>query len=81
MKDSIKIKSTNWHYISNPSKDEIERISETYDLHEIIVSDLLEKNIQDKIDIYDDLLFIVCHFPKYNTVSKTYYANEFKIIL
>lgn len=81
MKDSIKIRSTNWHYISNPSKEEIEKISQDYDLHEIIVSDLLEKNIQDKIDIYDELLFIVCHFPKYNHISKTYYLNEFKILL
>jgi len=81
MKDSIKIRSTNWHYISNPSKEEIEKISIDYDLHEIIVSDLLEKNIQDKIDVYDELLFIVCHFPKYNNILKTYYSNEFKILL
>lgn len=36
---------------------------------------------QEKIDIYEDYLFVVMNFPKYNINTKKYVLNEFSIIL
>ena len=54
---------------------------EKYHLHEIIEQDLEETTTQDKIDVYDECLFVVLHFPKYDLSNQKYLLNEFNIIL
>lgn len=81
MEKEINLRKINIKYLYNTSNDEIQNLSMIYDFHEIILSDLFEKNIQDKIDTYDDLLFIVCHIPKYDKNLWKYFSNEFKIIV
>jgi magnesium transporter len=71
----------NRFHASNPSLKELNKIKDMYDLHEIIEDDLYEANTQDKIDVYDDFIFLVLHFPKFNNRTKTYFSNEFNIIL
>ncbi len=52
-----------------------------YDLHELIEEDLMEAATQDKIDVYDQCLFVVLNFPKFNTDRHKYMPNEFNMIL
>ena len=70
-----------WFHCSNPSKKELDEIKNTYDLHEIIEDDISEVNTQDKVDVYDDAMFLVLHFPKYHPATWTYANNEFNVIL
>ena len=37
--------------------------------------------VQHKIDQYDDVIFVVLNFPKYNVLTKKYMLNEFDIVL
>jgi magnesium transporter len=41
----------------------------------------MEQNQRARIDRYDDYLFMVLHFPKYNEKTKVYSLNEFNIFL
>lgn len=66
---------------SNPSASEIKEIVDTYDVHDIIEQDINEVNTHDKIDIYDECIFLVLHFPKYDEINSKYFSNEFNIIL
>lgn len=68
-------------HLTNPDPEEISQLAETYDLHELIQEDLVELNTQDKIDIYDDNIALVIHFPKYQTSNNRYLLNEFNIVL
>ena len=52
-----------------------------YDLHEIIEQDFLDFTTQDKIDTYDDCIFLVMRFPKFNTRTKKHFANHMHAIL
>jgi magnesium transporter len=56
-------------------------LTEKYDLHDIIVEDMEESSTQDKIDVYDECLFLVLHFPKFQRENKRYGMNEFNCIL
>jgi hypothetical protein len=47
----------------------------------LIQEDINEPVTQDKIDVYENDIFLVLHFPKYNTTRQQYIANEFDIIL
>jgi len=81
MKHLLKIWTVNWIHFQNPTKDELLNIWEEYDLHEIIIDDIVWQTTQDKIDTYDNHIFMVLHFPKYDYVNKRYKSNEFSFIL
>ena len=81
MERVLKIWKMTWFHCSNPTPQDLELIKNTYDLHEIIEDDISEVNTQDKVDVYDDAIFLVLHFPKYHTNSGTYASNEFNVIL
>ncbi len=81
MKNLLKIWKVSWIHFENPDRQELLEIWETYDLHEIILDDIVEYWVQDKIDTYDNHIFTVFHFPKYDERKKRYISNEFSIIL
>ena len=71
---------TRMHF-HHPSKEEIKEIVETYDVHELIEDAISDITTQDKIDVYDDAIFLVLHFPKYDSKKGKDLFNEFNIIL
>ena len=81
MKNLLKIWKVSWIHFENPKKSELLEIGELYDLHEIILDDIVEYGVQDKIDTYDNHIFMVFHFPKYDEKQKRYISNEFSVIL
>lgn len=81
MKKILNIWNVSWLHQTAPTKKDIEEIVSKYDFHELIEDDIMEINTQDKMDVYDNYIFVVIHFPKYNPVSKKYLMNEFDIIL
>ena len=82
MKDEqIKIGWTTWIHLADPDKKQIDKLVDKYNLHEIIEQDFLDFTTQDKIDTYDDCLFLVMRFPKYNTKTKKHFANQMHAIL
>ena len=82
MKDEqVKIWWTTWIHLVDPDDKQIDKLVDKYDLHEIIEQDFLDFTTQDKIDTYDDCLFLVMRFPKYNTKTKKHFANHMHAIL
>ena len=81
MKDLLKIWKITWIHFQNPKKSELLEIWEEYDLHEIIIDDIVEDGTQDKIDTYDNHIFMVFHFQKYDQKQKRYISNELSVIL
>lgn len=82
MKDEqITIWWTTRIHLVDPDKKQIDKLVDKYDLHEIIEQDFLDFTTQDKIDTYDDCLFLVMRFPKFNTRTKKHFANQMHAIL
>ncbi len=81
MKETLKIGKVSRVHIYEPENKDIKEIIEKYNLHEIVEQDLEDENIQDKIDVYDDFIFLVLHFPKYNQKTQRYFSNELKVIM
>lgn len=77
----LSYRGVNWLYQYNPSKKFLDELIESYDLHELIEDDIIEPNTQDKIDVYNQCLFVVLHFPKYDKKQRKYLANEFNLVL
>lgn len=78
---TLKIGAVKWTHLSKPAPQELEATIKDLDLHELIEQDILEPNAHDKIDVYDDCIFLIIHFPKYNEKLGKYVSNEMNIIL
>lgn len=78
-----KLKPSPWEWIDkiNPTKQEIENIFDEYDFHELDREAVMEENQYARLDPYDDYIFLVLHFPKYNPVTERYIQNELNIFV
>ena len=65
----------------NPSREEIEEIFKKYEFHELDRDAILEEHQYARLDPYDDYLFLVLHFPKYNEATQRYSQNELNIFV
>lgn len=70
-----------WHDYINPPLDEVDLLMEKYGFHELDKEAVLEENQYARIDTYDDYLFLVLHFPKYEPSTERYIQNEFNIFI
>ena len=77
----LKIKWIKWIDWVNLDKASIYEAVKKHDFHELDIEACLEENQRTRIDSYDDYIFMVLHFPKYNPRTKIYYLNEFNIFL
>ncbi len=81
MKTTLRFGQTTWIHYASPNAQELQEFIEEYDFHELIAEDLLDTYVQPKIDQYDNDIFVVLTFPKYNLQTKKYIVNEFNAIL
>lgn len=70
-----------WLDSVNPSREEIEKIFEKYGFHELDRDAILEEHQYARIDAYENYLFLVLHFPKYNPTTERYIQNELDIFV
>ncbi len=56
-------KKLTWIDLESPTKEEVRTIMEKYDVHPLVVNELLSPTLRPKVDVYDNLLYIILHFP------------------
>ncbi len=81
MIQELKVRGVEWIDGVELAKTEILEIVKEYDFHELDIEACLEENQHARLDVYEDYLFVVLHFPKYNKQSEIYELNEFNIFL
>src|SRR5881396_3858024 len=58
-----------WVNIEQPGALERTWLEENFDFHALDLEDVLSRNQRPKIDVYDDYLFIVLHFPIFDPAA------------
>src|SRR4051812_17969539 len=58
-----------WVNIESPGALEGTWLEENFDFHALDLEDVLSRNQRPKIDVYDDYLFIVLHFPVFDPAA------------
>jgi magnesium transporter len=59
-----------WVDLESPTKEEIEHTIEEFDLGHLIAGEMIQNTIRSKVDLYDNFLYLVLHFPLINKNSK-----------
>lgn len=77
----LQFPKTKWTDIVNPTGDAVDELFLTHNFHELDRDAILEPNQTARVDTYDNYLFVVLHFPKYDPKTKRYLTNEFNIFI
>lgn len=55
-----------WIDLESPTKDEVTVLSEEFQLHPVIANELLESSERAKVDLYENAIYLILHFPMRN---------------
>ena len=80
MRQIFKNKIT-WIDIASPTEDDIEYLRANYKLHPLICEELAGPSQRSKTETYDDYLFLVIHFPSWDSGKKISSPWELDIII
>ena len=53
-----------WIDVTSPTKDEVQDLAKEHDLHPLLQNELLSPSLRSKVDVYEEYLFLVLHFPR-----------------
>jgi magnesium transporter len=70
-----------WINIERPRHADQAWLEERFDFHQLDYEDVLSRNQRPKVDEYDEYLFIVLHFPRYDKVVSRLNAAELDIFV
>lgn len=59
----LKYKNVTWLDLSKPSKEEIYKLAEQYNLHDLVVEELLKPTSRSKVDLYEECIYLTLQFP------------------
>ena len=70
-----------WINVERPRSLELAWLEEHFEFHPLDYEDVRSRNQRPKVDEYDDYLFIVLHFPRYDKVVSRLNAAEVDIFV
>ena len=74
-------KNLKWYDITDPDTTTTKFLAEKFRFHPLDLEDCLTENQRPKIDEYDRYLFIVLHFPIYNSKTRRVTTAELDIFI
>jgi magnesium transporter len=79
--EEIAAEGLRWVKIEHPTAVEQAWLEEHFDFHALDFEDVLSRNQRPKIDVYDDYLFIVLHFPVFDSAAGRLGAGELDLFV
>src|SRR6478609_6530308 len=79
--DIVEAEGLRWINIERPRQIDRAWLEEHFDFHPLDYEDVYSRNQRPKVDEYDDYLFIVLHFPRYDKVVSRLNAAEVDIFV
>jgi magnesium transporter len=79
--EQVESSGLRWVNIERPGALERAWIEEHFDFHALDLEDVLSRNQRPKIDVYDDYLFIVLHFPVFDPAAGRLGAGELDLFV
>jgi magnesium transporter len=70
-----------WVHVERPRQIDRAWLEEHFDFHPLDYEDVFSRNQRPKIDSYDDYLFIVLHFPRYDKQIQRLNAAELDVFV
>jgi magnesium transporter len=79
--DVVDAHGLRWINVQRPGHLEFAWLREHYDFHALDYEDVSSRNQRPKVDVYDDYLFVVLHFPDYDKTIGRLNALELDVFV
>jgi magnesium transporter len=79
--EEIAAEGLRWVKLDQPGPPEQQWLRENFEFHDLDLEDVLSRNQRPKIDVYDDYLFIVLHFPVFDSTAGRLGAGELDLFV
>ena len=79
--EEIAAEGLRWVKVDQPGPLEQAWLEENFDFHALDFEDVRSRNQRPKIDVYDDYLFIVLHFPIFDRAARRLGAGELDLFV
>jgi magnesium transporter len=80
--ESVTAGELTWVNIEEPTRLETDYLAQSYPLfHPLDLDDCLSRIQRPKIDVYDDYLFLVFHFPVFNPEARVTTASQVSVFI
>ena len=70
-----------WVDITSPTKEDIEYLQKHYHFHPLILKELETLSQRNKAEVYENYLFLITHFPNWDSKKQTSQPWELDIII
>jgi magnesium transporter len=70
-----------WIDLESPTRAEIEVLKEEFELHPVIAEELLLNSERAKVDIYDNAIYLILHFPFINRTTGRIQETEIDFVI
>jgi magnesium transporter len=79
--ESVTAGELTWFNIEAPTRLETDYLAQNYPFHPLDLDDCLSRIQRPKIDVYDDYLFLVFHFPVFNPEARVTTASQVSVFI
>ncbi|MAG12874.1 hypothetical protein CL630_03645 [bacterium] len=52
-----------WVDVESPTKEDVRALLDEYGIHPLVAEELLSPTVRPKVDVYDDFIYLILHFP------------------
>ncbi len=70
-----------WIDLESPSEEELDGIRETYSLHPLVVGELSTPSDRQKVDLYENLMYLILQFPALGRARTTSRSQEIDFLI
>lgn len=77
----VEHKHLTWIDFETPGKEDITYLNEKFDIHPLVIEELVTPSYQPRVLRYPNCLFFSIHIPLFDTQERTTYPGELDIIL
>jgi magnesium transporter len=79
--ETIRFRNLQWIFIEQTSYRDVEFLEEHYPFHPLDLKDCIGVTQRPKIDIYEDYIFLVFHFPQYDREQQRIRIQELNVFV
>jgi magnesium transporter len=79
--DTIEARGLSWHHVQQPVSTDLAWLAERFPFHPLDLEDVASINQRPKLDVYDDYLFLVVQFPRFDKDSGRMHAAELDVFI
>jgi magnesium transporter len=70
-----------WYHVDDPQPADTAWLAEQFGFHPLDLEDVTSINQRPKLDVYDDYLFLVVHFPRFDKATGRLHAAELDVFI